>query len=155
MIKLFIIDDSALVRNEFKKIFAPIADIEVIGSAPNPVDAFDKALKEIPNAVKIQQMVKAGLESRSENTRETIVKFGQMCSVQAALPSTIHLIVKYEDNLKEALIENIMAGGDSSARGMLAGFILGCYQGLETIPKQWLDDMTAYEKIIHKIKNKS
>lgn len=41
MIKLFIIDDSALVRNEFKKIFEPIKDIEIIGSATNPVDAFD------------------------------------------------------------------------------------------------------------------
>ena len=41
MIKLFIIDDSALVRNEFKKIFEPIKDIEIIGSAPNPVDAFE------------------------------------------------------------------------------------------------------------------
>lgn len=40
MIKVFIIDDSALVRNEFKKIFAPIQDIEVIGSAANPIDAF-------------------------------------------------------------------------------------------------------------------
>ncbi len=41
MIKLFIIDDSALVRNEFKKIFTPIQDIEIIGSAANPVDAFE------------------------------------------------------------------------------------------------------------------
>ncbi|ADN09022.1 protein-glutamate methylesterase/protein-glutamine glutaminase [Sulfurimonas autotrophica] len=41
MIKVFIIDDSALVRNELKKIFASAQDIEVIGSAPNPVDAFD------------------------------------------------------------------------------------------------------------------
>jgi len=41
MIKLFIIDDSALVRNEFKKIFTPIKDISIIGSAPNPVDAFE------------------------------------------------------------------------------------------------------------------
>jgi len=41
MIKVFIIDDSALVRNEFKKIFTPIKDIEIIGSVPNPVDAFD------------------------------------------------------------------------------------------------------------------
>jgi len=30
MIKLFIIDDSALVRNEFKKIFADVRDIEII-----------------------------------------------------------------------------------------------------------------------------
>ncbi|MEN4054041.1 chemotaxis-specific protein-glutamate methyltransferase CheB [Sulfurimonas sp. NWX79] len=41
MIKVFVIDDSALVRNEFKKIFSPINDIEIIGSAPNPVDAFE------------------------------------------------------------------------------------------------------------------
>lgn len=41
MIKVFIIDDSALVRNELKKIFLSARDIEVIGSAPNPVDAFD------------------------------------------------------------------------------------------------------------------
>ncbi len=41
MIKLFIIDDSALVRNEFKKIFAPVKDIEIIAMAPNPIDAFE------------------------------------------------------------------------------------------------------------------
>jgi len=41
MIKLFIIDDSALVRNELKKIFEPVRDIEIIGTAPNPVDAFE------------------------------------------------------------------------------------------------------------------
>lgn len=41
MIKLFIIDDSALVRSELKKIFSDVCDIEVIGSASNPVDAFE------------------------------------------------------------------------------------------------------------------
>ena len=41
MIKLFIIDDSALVRNELKKIFTGVSDIEIIGSSANPVDAFE------------------------------------------------------------------------------------------------------------------
>ena len=41
MIKVFVIDDSALVRNEFKKIFADVKDIVLIGSAINPVDAFE------------------------------------------------------------------------------------------------------------------
>jgi len=40
MIKVFAIDDSAVVRNAFKKIFANVHDIELIGTAPNPVDAF-------------------------------------------------------------------------------------------------------------------
>jgi len=41
MIKLFIIDDSSLVRNELKKIFSTVDDINIIGSATNPVDAFE------------------------------------------------------------------------------------------------------------------
>jgi len=40
MIKVFLIDDSVIVRQGFKKIFAEVADIEVIGEADNPVDAF-------------------------------------------------------------------------------------------------------------------
>ena len=40
MIKVFAIDDSAVVRNAFKKIFANVRDIELIGAASNPVDAF-------------------------------------------------------------------------------------------------------------------
>lgn len=41
MIKVFVIDDSALVRYAFKKIFEEVYDIELIGSAVNPVDAFE------------------------------------------------------------------------------------------------------------------
>jgi len=40
MIKVFVIDDSAVVRNAFKRIFDTVGDIELIGTAPNPVDAF-------------------------------------------------------------------------------------------------------------------
>lgn len=40
MIKVFVIDDSAVVRNGFVNIFKHAKDIELIGSANNPVDAF-------------------------------------------------------------------------------------------------------------------
>lgn len=40
MIKVFVIDDSAVVRSAFKRIFDKAMDIELIGSANNPVDAF-------------------------------------------------------------------------------------------------------------------
>ncbi len=40
MIKVFVIDDSAVVRNAFRKIFEKSKEIELIGSASNPVDAF-------------------------------------------------------------------------------------------------------------------
>ena len=60
----------------------------------------------------IKQAVKNGLASKTQDTRKAIAGFGQECSVEAALPSTIHLFAKYGNNLKEALVENIMAGGD-------------------------------------------
>ncbi len=41
-----------------------------------------------------------------------------------------------------------MAGGDSSARGMITGFILGSYQGMDKIPDSWVTDMISHEKIL-------
>ena len=66
-----------------------------------------------------------GLSSESRDTRSAIAAFGQHCAVMAALPSVIHLVVRYPEDLKTALIENVMAGGDSAARGMAAAMILG------------------------------
>lgn len=41
MIKVFIIDDSMIVRNALNKILQYEQDIKVIGESPNPVDAFE------------------------------------------------------------------------------------------------------------------
>ncbi len=41
MIKVFIIDDSAAVRNGFISILSSMDDIEILGVAENPIDAFD------------------------------------------------------------------------------------------------------------------
>lgn len=41
MIKVFVIDDSAVVRSAFNRIFEKADDIELIGQASNPVDAFN------------------------------------------------------------------------------------------------------------------
>jgi len=45
MIKVFIIDDSIAVRSGFKKILTGIEDIQILGEANNPVDAFDEFKK--------------------------------------------------------------------------------------------------------------
>ena len=44
-IKVFIIDDSILVRNSIKKLLKNEKDIVIIGEAPNPVDAFEEFSK--------------------------------------------------------------------------------------------------------------
>jgi ADP-ribosylglycohydrolase len=95
----------------------------------------------------IAALVEDGLDSRERDTRQVIADFGQMCSVEAALPGTLHLIARYENDFEAALVENVMAGGDSAARGMPAAMILGACHGLEAIPGKWLDGLTAKTRI--------
>jgi ADP-ribosylglycohydrolase len=95
----------------------------------------------------IADAVSLGLASQDKDTRTIIAEFGQMCSVEAALPGTIHLITKYENDFKEALVENVMAGGDGAARGMLVGMVLGAYSGIEALPKDWLDTLNTRNRI--------
>lgn len=61
--------------------------------------------------------------------------------------AVIHLIVKYENNLKEALTENVMAGGDSAARGLLAGMILDAHLGPDAVPEVWLSQLKRHPQI--------
>lgn len=112
-----------------------------------PVDALTLAVDEAGGAAELREAVAMGLESRDKESRVTIAEFGQMCEIEASLPSTIHLIAKHEANLKEALIENVMAGGDSAARGMLTGLILGAHHGIESIPSHWLKGMIRFDEI--------
>ena len=71
-----------------------------------------------------------------------------MCETGAAFPAVIHFLARYEDNLKEALVENVMAGGDSAARGMVTGMILGAHLGMNAIPADWLADLKNREAIM-------
>ncbi|MDH4226779.1 MAG: chemotaxis response regulator protein-glutamate methylesterase [Deltaproteobacteria bacterium] len=49
--KVLIIDDSALVRNLLKEVFAKDPSIEVVGSAPDPFVARDKIIKYNPDVI--------------------------------------------------------------------------------------------------------
>lgn len=113
----------------------------------SPEAAMEATLKAHFSASPIAPLVTMGLESRDRSTRETIAEFGQMCSVDAGLPGAVHLIARYADDFKAAMVENVMAGGDSSARGMMAGMVLGAAHGMAAIPDRWKSEMTAGERI--------
>jgi ADP-ribosylglycohydrolase len=125
--------------------FLARATSAVLGGTP-PAEALQAAAEE-DKASPIAEWVADGLDSIGVDTRQAISDFGQMCEIDAAFPATIHLIAKYESNLKEALVENVMAGGDSSSRGMVVGMVLGAHLGLDAIPSGWIADMRRGEDI--------
>lgn len=91
--------------------------------------------------------VHEGLTSLGLSAKEAILEFGQSCNVKGALPGVIHLVARYEDDLKEALVQNTLAGGDSAARGMAVGMLLGAHLGMAAVPGDWIAAMKASRRI--------
>jgi len=85
----------------------------------------------------IQTIVNRAIDSKNKDTFETIRSFGPACDVEEGFGGIIHLLLKY-DNIKELLISNAKAGGDSSARGMIASAILMANNQMSQIPQNWL-----------------
>ena len=90
----------------------------------SPVKAIEQAKKDEFNSDPFKEWIQMGLESAERDSRQAILDFGQMCETGAAFPGVVHLIAKYENDLKAALVENIMAGGDSAGRGLLVGLVV-------------------------------
>lgn len=127
--------------------FATIA-YQILAGA-SPLDAIEQAKRDEFNSDPFHGWIQMGLDSIDRDSRKAILDLGQMCETAAAFPSVVHLIAKYENDLKTALVENVMAGGDSAGRGLLVGMVLGAHLGMKAIPPQWLNDMQAYSRIVN------
>jgi ADP-ribosylglycohydrolase len=83
---------------------------------------------------------------------EAIPVLGQMCSSKNAFPSVIYLLLKYNLEFSATLFNNVQAGGDSAARGMVLGAILGAWIGRDRLPQEQLLNMKEYSKITQLMK---
>lgn len=135
-------DDRVIASADFfaRTVFA-------ILNGKKPLAAMEATLNNDFAASDIAPLVRMGLQSKDRDTRETIADFGQMCSVEVGLPGAVHLVARYGDDFKTAMVENVMAGGDSSARGMLAGMVLAAAHGKSAIPAEWISGLNAGERI--------
>ncbi len=113
-----------------------------------PVDSITKQLEKLQLSGFINKSFEKAKALVEELPQKAIGELGQSCGINSALPATFYILLKYQDNFKEAIIENAKAGGDSAARGIMIGSILGAYHGTEGIPKRWLNDMNAYSEIL-------
>ena len=96
----------------------------------------------------IGRWLEAGLGSAGQDTVAAIAHFGQTCHIDEAMPGVIHLIARHSRDLAACLSQNVMAGGDSAARGLLAGMVLGGSLGMEGVPGPWIDGLAARQTII-------
>lgn len=126
---------------------ARTAQAVLLGSSP--ATAIDRVLEDGVADIDLDLRLRKSLDTVATDTRQVIKEFGQMCGISAALPGAVHLILAYQDDLREALIQNVMAGGDSAARGLVVGMILGAHLGMDAVPQQWLTELKAHDTIMH------
>ncbi len=110
-------------------------------------DALAQAAEAGYASAPIERWLAAGLETAREDTVTAIGRFGQSCHIAEAFPAVIHLVMRHGRDLAECLRQNVLAGGDSAARGLLAGMLLGAALGLEAIPEAWLAGLADRESI--------
>lgn len=85
-----------------------------------------------------QDMLEKALNSKDEDSFKAIRDFGPACGINDGFSGVIHLLVKY-DNLKQMLIANSKAGGDTSARAMIATIIFMANNEIGQLPKEWMN----------------
>jgi len=113
-----------------------------------PIDALQDVAQRSFDRPPFARWVADGLGSRALDTRDAIKQFGQACDVSAAFSGVVHLIARYQENPREGLIENVMAGGDSAARGLIAGMVFGAFSGKGAIAEEWVSDLNCAGAIV-------
>lgn len=106
-----------------------------------PVEAMQKVSREHFQDHPISEWVRAGIESKATDSLSAISRFGQSCYTEQAFPGVVQLIARHENDPTEALIQAVMAGGDSAARGMIVGMVLGANSRAASLPGEWLSQL--------------
>jgi len=162
-------ETTALDGGEF---FARVA-FRIIHQGLSPVDAINEVAATSSSFIK--QKVKQALDKVDEATdpegalakeeyaddlaltsmarlwdvgRTEPIKVGKASPTEGVLPGAVYLIVKYND-LQKAAQANAEIGGDSASRSVAVGMVLGAYQGMEGIPKPWLEDLADKNRFEH------
>ena len=127
------------------EFFARVAWMTLNSTSPS--EAIEEVRQNYYPDTIFAEWVQEGFASMDMETAAAIGSFGRTCHTPDAFPGVIHLIAKYEKDLKEALVQAVMAGGDNAARGMAVGMVLGAHLGLENFPEEWLTDLKKGEEI--------
>ncbi len=104
----------------------------------------------------IQSWIEKGVSKAETESVAAIKDLGQSCSVEGGFAAVIYLLVRFSD-FQEAMEANVLAGGDSAARGMLVGAVLGAAGGMEAVPFNYnaMNDADLIKTYIEKIDAKN
>lgn len=107
-----------------------------------------RAAAQVPYTTLDARAILAEVEAAAALDAEAAAeRFGRACRTSEALPLTLWLLLRHAEAPLEALRANAMIGGDSAARGLLIGMVMGAAHGHRWMPPHWLDGLNAWTEI--------
>jgi len=98
--------------------------------------------EKLPDDIALTSMARLWDVGKSEP-----IKVGKASPTEGALPGAIYFSLRYKDSLEKALIANANCGGDSAARGIVIGMLLGAVHGTSAIPSRWLEGLRSLNHV--------
>jgi ADP-ribosylglycohydrolase len=96
----------------------------------------------------VRRKIAAGMAASLKPVQTAIVdEFGQSCPLASSFPSCIQAAVKHWDSFETAILHNARAGGDNAGRAAMLGAWIGAMLGIQGIPREWRDRLTARDRI--------
>merc|ERR1712137_1325264 len=74
------------------------------------------------------------------------IKVGKASPTEGTLPTSVYLILKYQDDLAAGVKANAMIGGDNASRSIAVGMVLGAWNGVKAIPQDLQTTLNAWKK---------
>ena len=110
-------------------------------------EAFDEAASHPYDALPAIDWVTAGRDAAAGDLAAQASALGLGCGIGGAFPITLAVAFRHESDPVAALSTNAMLGGDSAARGLLLGLLMGARHGEAAFPVNWRRELRAIETI--------
>jgi len=95
----------------------------------------------------VEAEVEKAFKLKEKESNKAIKELGASCNVIGGLAATIYLLINHHDDFDALMRANVLAGGDSAARGIVAGMIVGARYGFEAIKPSWIEELNEYEAL--------
>lgn len=101
----------------------------------------------------VEEQVNQAFKLQDAPLEEALRTFGNGTGVKNALALTIYFLLNYHEDFEQLLKVNLQAGGESKARAMVAGMIVGAKYGFEAIKPICIKEIKEYS-MIHELLEK-
>jgi len=110
-------------------------------------EALEEASSHPYDSLPAIDWLNAGRAASEGDLEQEAGKLGLTCHVPEAFPLTLAVALKFEDDPVAGLSKNAMLGGDSAARGILLGLLLGARHGIGGFPQEWSDQLSVAAEV--------